>query len=40
MKEAVYKEIIKIFICIISIVGCMSIVKDASAASATINITT
>lgn len=40
MKEAVYKEIIKIFICIISIVGCMSIVKGASAASATINITT
>lgn len=40
MKEAVYKKIIKLFICFISIVGCMCMVKDASAASATINITT
>lgn len=40
MKEAVYKKIIKLFICFISIVGCMCMVKDASAASATISITT
>lgn len=40
MKKAVYKKIIKFLICIISIIGCMNMVKDASAASASINVTT